>query len=73
MADICVLAFFGLARLRRLGGKAALQNLHPRFFIRADDETAFLVEAQQFPLTVGSSYTSDVGTCLAGSLNEPIC
>jgi hypothetical protein len=28
---------------------------------------------QQFPLTVGSSYTSDVGTCLAGSLNEPIC
>jgi hypothetical protein len=45
MADILVLAFFGLARLHRLGGKAALQNLHPRFFIGADDEASLLVEA----------------------------
>jgi len=28
---------------------------------------------QQFPLMAGSSYTSDVGTCLAGSFDELIC
>ena len=28
---------------------------------------------QQFPLTAGSFYTSDVGTCLAGSFDELIC
>ena len=37
------------------------------------DKTQRWAESQQFPLTVGSSYTSDVGTCLAGSLNEPVC
>ena len=50
MTDILVLAFFGLARLYGLGGKAALQNLHPRFFIRADDEAAFLVEVQRLAI-----------------------
>jgi hypothetical protein len=32
-----------------------------------------LSRMQQFPLTAGSSYTSDVGTCLAGSFDELIC
>src|SRR4029450_8427245 len=50
MADILVLAFFGLARLHRLGGIAALQNLHPRFFIGADDEASLLVEAQRMDI-----------------------
>src|SRR4029453_838100 len=50
MADILVLAFFGLARLHGLGGIAALENLHPRFFIRADDEAALLVEAQRMAI-----------------------
>ena len=50
MADILVLAFFGLARLHGLGGIAALQNLHPRFFIGADDEASLLVEAQRMDI-----------------------
>src|SRR2546423_4399109 len=50
MADILVLAFFWLARLDGLGGIAALQNLHPRFFISADDEASFLVKAQSMAI-----------------------
>ena len=46
MADIIVLAFFGLTRLHGLSGIAALENLHPGFFIGTDDEASFLVEAQ---------------------------
>src|SRR5215470_12417094 len=50
MADILVLAFFGLARLHGLGGIAALENLHPGFFIGTDDEASFLVEAQRLEI-----------------------
>src|SRR5262245_11512319 len=50
MADILVLAFFGLARLHGLGGIAALENLHPCFFIRADDEASLLVKAQRLAI-----------------------
>src|SRR4029453_10366653 len=50
MADILVLAFFGRARWHGLGGKAALQNLHSRFFISADDEAGFLVEAERLEI-----------------------
>src|SRR5919109_4258249 len=50
MPDILVLAFFGLPRLHGLGGIAALQNLHPRFFIGTDDEASFLVEAQRLEI-----------------------
>jgi hypothetical protein len=50
MADILVLTFFGLARLHGLRGRAALQNLHPRFFISADDEASLLLEAQRLEL-----------------------
>src|SRR5262245_55214126 len=46
MTDILVLAFFWLARFHGLGRIAALENLHARFFIGADDDTALLVEAQ---------------------------
>ena len=42
-----MLAFFWLTRLHGLGGIAALQNLHTRFFIGADDEASLLVEAQR--------------------------
>jgi len=28
---------------------------------------------QQFPLTVGSSYTSDIGACLSGPFDESVC
>src|SRR5919205_2150901 len=47
MADILGLAFFWLARLHWLGGRAALQNLHTRFFISADDYAPLLVKAQR--------------------------
>src|SRR6266481_4342800 len=47
MADILMLAFFWLTRLHGLGGRAALQHLHARFFIGADDEASRLVEAQR--------------------------
>ena len=50
MADRRVLAFFGLARLHGLGGIAALQNLHPRFFIRADHQAALWVNAQRLEI-----------------------
>src|SRR5437763_15110332 len=50
MADILVLAFFWLARLDGLGGIAALQNLHPRFCISAEDEASFLVKAQSMAI-----------------------
>src|SRR5882762_6889722 len=50
MADILVLAFFWLARLHGLGGIAALQNLHTRFFIGADDDASLLVEAQRMDI-----------------------
>src|SRR5262245_49626397 len=50
MADILVLAFFWLARLDWQGGIAALQNLHPRFFIGADDYASLLVEAQRMDI-----------------------
>src|SRR5262249_13795233 len=50
MADILVLALFGLTRLHGLGGIAALENLHPRFFISADDEASLLVEAQRLAI-----------------------
>src|SRR5215813_8048899 len=50
MADILVLAFFGLARLDRLGGIAALENLHSGFFIGTDDQAAFLVETQRLKI-----------------------
>src|SRR5215813_7433004 len=55
MADILVLAFFWLARLHGLGGKTALQNLHPRFFISADDEASLLVEAQRLVIELTDS------------------
>ena len=55
MADILVLAFFWLARLYGLGGIAALQNLHPRFFIGADDDAALLVEAQRLEIELTES------------------
>src|SRR5262249_9438310 len=50
MADILVLAFFWRARLHGLSGIAALQNLHPRFFIGADDEASLLIEAQRLEI-----------------------
>jgi hypothetical protein len=50
MTDILVLAFFGLARLHGLGGIAALQHVHPRFFIRAHDEASLFVEAQRLAI-----------------------
>ena len=50
MADILVLAFFWLARLYWQGGIAALQNLHTRFFIGADDYASLLVEAQRMDI-----------------------
>src|SRR6267378_6615811 len=50
MADVLVFAFFWLARLHRLGGVAALQNLHTRLFIGADDHTSLLVEAQRLDI-----------------------
>src|SRR4029453_3739018 len=50
MADILVLAFFWLARLYGQGGIAALQNLHTRFFIGADDYASLLVEAQRMDI-----------------------
>src|SRR5215471_16833815 len=55
MADILVLAFFWLARLHGLGGITALQNLHPRFFISADDEAALVVEAQRLEIELTDS------------------
>src|SRR4029453_11415317 len=55
MADILVLAFFWLARLHGLGGIAALQNLHPRFFISADDDASLLVEAQRMAIELTQS------------------
>jgi len=50
MADVLVLTFFWLARLHRLGGVAALQNLHTRLFIGADDHASLLVEAQRLDI-----------------------
>src|SRR4030095_9925860 len=50
MADILVLAFFWLARVYGQGGIAALQNLHTRFFIGADDYASLLVEAQRMDI-----------------------
>src|SRR4030095_7910544 len=50
MADILVLAFFWLARLYWEGGIAALQKLHTRFFIGADDYASLLVEAQRMDI-----------------------
>ena len=47
MADRLVLAFFWLARLHWLGGRAALQNLPTRFCIGADDHAALLVAVQR--------------------------
>ena len=55
MANILVLAFFWLARLHWLGGRAALQNLHPRFFIGTDDEASLLVEAQRMDIELTDS------------------
>src|SRR6476659_3745382 len=50
MPDVLVLAFFWLARLDGLGRIAALENLHPCFFISADDEASFLVKAQSLAI-----------------------
>src|SRR6266581_8055089 len=50
MADVLVLTFFWLARLHRLGGVAALQNLHTCLFIGADDQAALLGEAQRLDI-----------------------
>src|SRR5262249_45678469 len=50
MPDILVLAFCGRAWLDGLGGITTLQSLHPCFFIRADDETPFLVKAQRLEI-----------------------
>src|SRR5262245_9808368 len=46
MPDVLVLAFFWLARVDRLGRIATLENLHPCFFISADDAASLLVKAQ---------------------------
>ena len=46
MPDILVLAFFWLPRGYGVRRVLPLQNLHPRFFIGADDHTP-LLEAMQ--------------------------
>ena len=46
MADILVFPFLWLARLSQLGRICALQHLHARLFVHADDHAALLVEAQ---------------------------
>src|SRR5438093_9139976 len=46
MADILLLTFFWLARLGRLRGIFALENLHTRLLIDADDQASLLEEAQ---------------------------
>jgi hypothetical protein len=72
----------GKVRQRKVGGgaKGLLAQMDAKLlFILVYQKTNPLQTmhgfhfGQQFPLTVGSSYTSDVGMCLAGSLNEPIC
>src|SRR5258707_9889284 len=55
MADVLVFAFFWLARLHRLGGVAALQHLHTRLFIGADDHASLLVEAQRLDIELTDS------------------
>src|SRR2546423_15095185 len=55
MADILVLALFRPPRLDGLSGIAALQNLHPRFFIGADDEASLLIEAQRLEIELTDS------------------
>ena len=46
MTDVLVFAFFRLARGHGLCGVFARKNLHAGLFIRADDPTALLKEAQ---------------------------
>ena len=43
-------AFFWLARVHRLGGGAALQHLHTRLCIGADDYASLLIEAQRLDI-----------------------
>src|SRR6476619_2333880 len=50
MPDVLVLACCWLARLDGRGRIAALENLHPCFFISADDEASFLVKAQSLSI-----------------------
>src|SRR4029077_3738168 len=74
MADILVLAFFGLARLHGLGGIAALENLHPGFFIGTDDEASFLVEAQrlEIELTAIIGLGCEVGIVAVEPVHTPM-
>src|SRR5215467_673826 len=74
MADILVLTFFGLARLHGLGGIAALENLHPGFFIGTDDEASFLVEAQRLEIELTDILRLDlkVGIVAVESVYTPM-
>ena len=71
-----MLAFFWLARLHGLGGRAALQNLPPRFFGGADDSAPLLVAAERLDLDIAKTvdfpeifamnqWSHQIWTCIA--------
>ena len=66
--------FSGLPELNGLGGIAALQNLHPRFFVSADDEASLLIEAQRMEIELtdirGLGLKVGIVACLSASTHS---
>src|SRR4029453_13646542 len=52
MADVFLLTFLRLARLRQVGGILPLENLHPGLFVVSGDQTPFGVETEGVDIQV---------------------